>query len=506
MSDANVIHELTVPQPLEWPLKDDEETKTLRRPLHDEFPKADSFKGNIELIFIKEAVDASLRDISISPSKKNMWDRKKNDIQHFKVSVIATDDKGLKTAPPVEMITQGKEKEHANQYATKPSKAGVGPTQRESAGEIEATEDEIFDETKVPSAPICINFHHKAMTRKRYFANTSRKTGVGSSELKSEEERTSPCAIPVAQKVDENIGESATSSRKKIKWGKKKDKQYKVLKASAAATDKKEFKMMPPVEMVTGGGGEEKEPTDTNRNKTEVAASQLEILHPDKKLNKGNKNEPMDQDVAKPSKIGVATLELASDAVRKVLLTKSLSSVQRQMQNEASFWSQPPAWMLSDISNAPMDKFNQLMSSTFPCTPLIEDTQQNDRARILTNNLKDSNINPLARARSWPLTKPAIHFAASDNQATESVVDKLKVDIADFTVKVRELDQLNARTADEAVRAKRKAETQCIAYTEELQKMEEKWKSELQLVSELKTQLEVEVVSAEMGRLRRLIF
>ena len=37
LSDANVIHELTVPQPLEWPLKDDEETKTLRRPLHDEF-------------------------------------------------------------------------------------------------------------------------------------------------------------------------------------------------------------------------------------------------------------------------------------------------------------------------------------------------------------------------------------------------------------------------------------------------------------------------------------
>ncbi len=60
LSNANVIHELTVPQSSEWALRDDEETKTLGLPLHDKFPKTDSFKGNIELILIEEVVDARL--------------------------------------------------------------------------------------------------------------------------------------------------------------------------------------------------------------------------------------------------------------------------------------------------------------------------------------------------------------------------------------------------------------------------------------------------------------
>ncbi len=75
-----------MPQSSEWALRDDEETKTLGRPLHDEFPKTDSFKGNIELILIEEVVDARLRDNSKSPSKKNRWDRKNNNVQHFKNS------------------------------------------------------------------------------------------------------------------------------------------------------------------------------------------------------------------------------------------------------------------------------------------------------------------------------------------------------------------------------------------------------------------------------------
>jgi hypothetical protein len=535
LSDANVIHELTVPQSSEWALKDDEETKTLGRPLHDELPKADSCKGNIELIFIEEVVDAKLRDSSKIPSKTNMWDTKKKDVRHFKVSVIATEAGKSTTAPSVGMIAQGEDKEPVDQDATKPSRASVAPSQGESAGKIEAkkkvthtkTEDEIFDETKVPSAPIRIKFHLNAMTRKRYFAKT-RKSGVGSSELKSEEERTVPYAIPGEKKVDESIGESATSN-KKNKWGKKKDKQYKVLKVSVS-TDKKKFKTMPPVKIVTGG--EEKEHADTNPSKTEEAASQLEIVPSDENVNKGNESESADRDVAKSSQIGVATSELASDAVRRVSLAKSLSSVHRQTQNDASFLSQPPAWMSSDIINAPMDKFNQLMSCTFPCTPHVEDMQQNDRASIFTNNLKDPNVNPSARDRPWPLTKSDTHFviaAVSDNQATESVameamlisqVDelksmqtkkeyqdqpKLKVANADFKAKLRELDRLNARTVDEAVRATEKAETQCIALTEELQKMEEKNNSELQPVSEPKTQLEVEVTSAKMGQLCKVV-
>jgi hypothetical protein len=157
--------------------------------------------------------------------------------------------------------------------------------------------------------------------------------------------------------ADETLRKRSTSPTSLIKKkfeGKKKVKQYKMLKVSLAITDKKYFKTMHQVDMVTGR--EEKEPANTNAIKTEVAASQLKIVPPDAKVNKGKEEEPADQDVTKSSMI-VATSELTSDAVRKLSPTNSSSSMQRQLWNDALFWSQPPSWLSSDILNAPMDKF-----------------------------------------------------------------------------------------------------------------------------------------------------
>ena len=325
---------------------------------------------------------------------------------------------------------------------------------------------------------IRIKFHLNAMTRKRYFAKT-RKTGVGSSELKSEEERTVPYAIPGEKKVDESIGESATSSNKINKWGKKKDKQYKVLKVSVS-TDKKKFKTMPPVKMVTGG--EEKEHADTNPSKTEEAASQLEIVPSDENVNKGNENESADRDVAKSSQIGVATSELASDAVRRVSLTKSLRSVHKQTQNDASFWSQPPAWMSSDILNAPIVKFNQLMSCTFPCTPHVEDIASDNQATEPDASADER----LAKDDILKLLQAKVKHQNQHNSTLSLQITKLKLDNADFTVKVRELDQLYVQTSYEAVRAKEEVDKQRIAHTEELRKMQAQLSSENQLFRKCK--------------------
>jgi hypothetical protein len=135
--------------------------------------------------------------------------------------------------------------------------------------------------------------------------------------------------------------------------------------------------------------------------------------------------------------------------------------------------------------------------------------------------LKDPNINPSARVHSLPLTK--VIAAVSDIQATKSVameaklisqVDelksiqtkeeyqdqpKLKVDIADFKAKLRELDRLNARTADEAVRAKEEAETQCIAHTKELQKTEATLWSISQPVSAIQSQISQSILKKQIS-------
>ena len=286
---------------------------------------------------------------------------------------------------------------------------------------------------------------------------------------------------------------------------------------------------MPPVEMVTGG--EEKEPTDRNRNKTEVAASQLEIVHPDETVNKGNENEPADQDVAKPSKIGVATPELASDAVRKVSLTveifspdgkvnkgdenepadqdvtkpsniglptsgleneadkkvsvtHSLSSMQRQTQNEASFWSRPSSWLSSNILNTPMDKFNQLMTCGSTCLPLADAHSVIAAARDNQATEPYASVEEKFAAKDdeLKLLLAKVEHQNRHNMTLSLRITKLELDIADFTGKVRELDQY-AQTSYEAALAKEEVEMQRIAHTEEFPKKEAKLTSESQLVS-----------------------
>jgi len=464
----------------------------------DEIPQVSSAESNFEIVFgdLEIAAENALRTSNTSPTRPNRGGngektKKGNHYNVFRVPsaasdeenmkaalidekvtngdeempadedaarpnktelVIANDDKESKNAPPVEMITRGEEKEPVDQVATKSIKAGVAPSQRESASKIEAekevthikTDNEIFDETKVPPAPFPMKFHLNATTRKRYFAKT-----VGSSELKNEEERRVPHAIPGDEKVDESMRESATSSKKKNKWFKKKDKQYKVLKISAVATDKKKFKTMPPVEMAISGG-EENEPTNTNRNMSEM-------------VNEGNENEPAGQDLKKPSTIGLVTSGLENEAEKKISVTSSLSSVQGQTQNEASFWSQPPALLSSDILNTPMEKFNQLMTCASTCMPLFDAHSVIAAARNNQTTEPVASVEEKLAAKDdeLKLLQAKVKHRNQKNMTLSLQVTKLKLDIADFTVKVRELEQLYAQTSYEAVRAK-KEETSSV--------------------------------------------
>jgi hypothetical protein len=84
----------------------------------------------------------------------------------------------------------------------------------------------------------------------------------------------------------------------------------------------------------------------------------------------------------------------------------------------------------------------------------------------------------------FKLLQAKVKHQNQHNMMLSLQITKLRVDIADFTVKLCKLDQLYAQTFNEAVRAKDEVDKQCIAHTEELQQIEAQMRFESQLVSE----------------------